>query len=568
MHNFLFLDDDEASNGAESKEVIRYSLSTLLSMRSLKLSQAKPTCLKLDLACMAHHKPPPKMLIANMMPKFALNQMQGRGEESISPLSFHSNSSSSSNLSYQKRYQDREQREQREQQRGGGERERVDRDRDRERDEGGYSNSRYYYNKYKSWDDNGSSSRIIYKTTSANANGNNIRILKKAYNNKYESQEPSGNYLSNQNILGNSSRVITGADLRSNRKLNLDKDDEENGVKSDDTNNNDDEKKDVKSKDSNRKNDLKNLPDDITNQMDDMFSDLNLNQLLPENLTEERESSKFSKWFNVAKDDEKKKGSGGHPPDSQNNNEDGKHRITFPPQHESDKYFQPIDKVEMNPLIQMLKSPSSDNKDDNPLMQMIQGQQKSPGNGPGQVHSVEELEAKLRKHRGAEDSKNVDNSQKVLQNFFQQQQIMPNVPQPQPQHQPQQQHQQQQPQNQEDINAFKKLLSQIAGDDNKGFNMMPPNGQNIFPNPMMNKNFPQPTPDIMMQQFQKLPAAKMMNNPQNPITPIMIPPQQIGNNIEMMKVIQQQQQMQKIPELIKRPEVQALVQGEIYKLYL
>lgn len=494
--------------------------------------------------------------------------MQGRGEESISPLSFHSNSSSSSNLSYQKRYQEREQR---------GERERGDRG---ERDEGGYSNSRYYYNKYKSWDDNGGSSRIIYKTTSANANGNNIRILKKAYNNKYENQESQqpANYLSNQNILGNSNRVITGADLRGGsqklKNINKDDDDEEgDGTKSDDTNNNDDEKEE-KSKDSKRKNDLKNLPNDITNQMDDMFSDLNLNQLLPENLTEERESSRFSKWFNVSKDDEKKNVESS-PPDSQNNNsnEDGQHRITFPPQHqhqniESDKYFQPIDKVEMNPLFQMLKSPSSENKDDNnPLMQMIQGgAQKSPN--VGQVHSVEELEAKLRKARGeTEDPKNVENSQKVLLNFFQQQQIMPNIPQPPPPQQQQQQHppptpaqqQQQAPQNQEEINAFKKLLSQIAGEDNnKAFNMMPPNGQM---HPMMNKNFQQPTPDIMMQQFQKLPAAKMMNNTQNPIAPHMIPPQQFGNNIEMMKFLQQQQQ-QKFPELIKRPEVQAIVQGE------
>lgn len=141
---------------------------------------------------MAYHKPPPKMLIANMMPKFALNQMPNRGEESISPLSFHSNSSSSSNLSYQKRYQ----------QEGGAN--------GGQGGDGGYSNSRYYYNKYKNHDEMGSnngSSRIIYKTTGANANnGNSIRFLKKAYSNKYEEHEaPSAlGLISNKNILDNS----------------------------------------------------------------------------------------------------------------------------------------------------------------------------------------------------------------------------------------------------------------------------------------------------------------------------------------------------------------------------
>jgi hypothetical protein len=47
------------------KEIIRYSLSTLLSLRSSKLSQAKPPCKNSDLSCMAHHKPPPKMLNAS-----------------------------------------------------------------------------------------------------------------------------------------------------------------------------------------------------------------------------------------------------------------------------------------------------------------------------------------------------------------------------------------------------------------------------------------------------------------------------------------------------------------------
>jgi hypothetical protein len=172
-------------------------------------------CKNMDLSCMIHHKPPPKMLIANMMPKFALNQMQGRGEESISPLSFHSNSSSSSNLSYQKRYQE-----------GGSGNGGND----------GYSNSRYYYNKYKNQDEiggnsgggggGGSSSRIIYKTTGANtSNGNSIRFLKKAYSSKYENQEESTGsigLISNKNILDNASRVITVADYRNTRKKMFD----------------------------------------------------------------------------------------------------------------------------------------------------------------------------------------------------------------------------------------------------------------------------------------------------------------------------------------------------------
>lgn len=585
---FYHISDDAASNADSKDIIIRYSMPTLLSMRNSKLSQVKPTCLKLDLSCMTHHKPPPKMLIANMMPKFALNQMQGRGEESISPVSFHSNSSSTSNLSYQKRFQDREQRVVER-----GDRERGERGERGERDDGRYGENRYYFNKYNNkrdnslWDDprdtvNGGS-RIIYKTTSANAsNGNNIRFLKKAYNSKYEDEESasSGLMLSSANILENSSRVITTSSMRKKREemeaaAQARNNEGGDGVKSDSKNNND--KGEGGEKDA--KNDLKN---DITNQMDDMFSDLNLNQLLPDNLmAEERESSRFSKWFSVGQEGERR---GESRPDAQNNNNDVQRQMTFPPAQsvESEKYFQPIEKVEINnPLFQMLKGgapPHEGKNDNNPLMQMIQGQQKSPNSG--QVHSVEELEAKLRHHRG-EESANDDNSQKVLQNFFQQQQLMPNVHQAQQQQHPQQQkppqHQQQQqqqqpPQNQEDINAFRKLLSQMASDD-KVLNVMPPNGQNNMM-PMMGKNFQpppqqqQPTPDMVMQQFQKLAAAgKMMNNQQSPIAPHIIPSQSFANNIDMMKFMQQQQQQKMqiphLPEIVKRPEVQAIVQGEL-----
>lgn len=511
-------------------------MSTLLSMRNSKLSQGKPACKNFDLSCMAHHKPPPKMLIANMMPKFALNQMQNRGEESISPLSFHSNSSSSSNLSYQKRYQD------------------TSRD---GRDEGGYGSSRYYYNKYNKYDDNGGSSRIIYKTTgasaSANGNSNNIRFLKKAYNNKYESQESSSvGLLSNKNILENSSRVITGADLRSNRKVDLsqdddkkeDKRDEEKKSPSDEKNNNDKSKpEDSKTAEVNAnelhkgaQNDLKNLPDDITNHLDDMFGNMNMSQLLPEKITDERESSRFSKWFNVNKDEGKDEKT----PDLQNNNNDG--NMTFPQSVESEKYFQPIDKVESNSLFQLLKGPPESQSEDNPLMHMIQQQQqqqqqKSPNSG--QVHSVEELEARLRQHKAIDeqqnDRKNIENEQKVLQNFFRTNLM----------------HQAPIPQNQEDVNAFKKLMSQIVNEENKMPAQMTPNGPNILQQMMTHGN------EIMMQKPQKgfpgggkLPG-KMMNpiGSPNPVAPHMMPQQQQFGNNDMMK-------------FITRPEVQSIVQGE------
>lgn len=537
------------------KEIIRYSLSTLLSLRTSKLSQAKPACKNLDLSCMAHHKPPQKMLIANnMMPKFAQSQMQHRGEESISPLSFHSNSSSSSNLSYQKRYQD------------------SGRDAD-----GGYSNSRYYYNKYNKYDDNGGSSRIIYKTTGANANnGNNIRFLKKAYNSKYENQESSVGLISNKNILENSSRVITAADHR-NPKKNIDlsqdddkkRDDDEKKTPTDETNNN--EKKDSAAAAEGTKvgevnanelslrnsgqNDLKNLPDDITNHMDDMFNNLNMSQLLPEKMTDERiESSRFSKWFTPSKDEAAK---AEKTPDLQNNNNDGNGGVAFPQSVESEKYFQPIDKVESNSLFQLLKGPPE--KDDNPLLHMLQ-QQKSPSSG--QVHSVEELEARLRHHKVADDQqerKSNESEQKVLQNFFQQQLMMQ-----------QQQHQPPPPpmtQNQEDVNNFKKLLSQMTNDDKMPAQINPQNGQNLLQQ-MMNKSFPMHSAEVLMQPQQKgfpmggkMPA-KMINPIGSP-NPRMIPPQQFGgNNVDMMKFLQQKMPVPQLPEVMKRPEVQAIVQGK------
>lgn len=487
------------------------------------------------------------MLIANMMPKFAL--MQNRDEESISPLSFHSNSSSSSNLSYQKRFQE-----------------------NNNRDGESYSNSRYYFNKYNKYDDNGSlPSRIIYKTTGANANnGNNIRFLKKAYNSKYENQESSVGLISNKNILDNSSRVITAADHRNSKKnVDLSADDDKKTEKSDDEKKSTpedssslekgDEKK-VKAKEVkgiSEEIDLKNLNDDITNHLDDMFN--NMSQMLPEKLTDERESSRFSKWFTVNKEesnDEKAQ-------TAQKNVADGGNMM-FPQSVESEKYFQPIDKVESNSLFQLLKGSPEARKDENPLMHMIQNQ-KQQQNSPnsGQVHSVEELEARLIQQKLSDEPNNRksdDGEQRVLQNFLQQQ-LMPNLIQQQ-----QQQHQHQpSSQNQEDVNAFKKLLSQMASEDNKF-----PNGQNLSQH--MIKPFPQHGADLQQQKnfamAGKVPP-KMMNSVGsfNPVAQHMVPQQQFGNNnMDMMKFMQQQQQQKmpfpQIPEVMKRPEVQAIVQGE------
>lgn len=568
------------------KQIIRYTTATLFSLRSSKLSQQKPVCKNMDLACMSHHKPPPKILIANMMPKFALNQMPNRGEESISPLSFHSNSSSSSNLSYQKRYQDGGN--------NGGD---------------GYSNSRYYYNKYKNHDDNnggggGGSSRIIYKTTGANAsNGNSIRFLKKAYNSKYEEQESSIGLISNKNILDNSSRVITAAVHRNSKLKKLDDDVQNDDKVNEKTNNNENNKSDEKKSPSDEannnandgkkestktltevnandlmvRNDLKNLPDklDMTN-LDDIFNDLSINQLLDDKITDERESSRFSKWFNISQEE----GKDAKLPDSQNNNNNNNNNITSNndsnsslfPQQDSESYFQPIDKVESNSLFQLLKGQPESQRNDSIGMHQADSRKTPMSPNSGQVHSVEELEAKLRQYKmnDEQDRKSNDSEKKVLQNFFQQQ--MPNLMQ---QQQQQQQHQQQpqQPshqlnQNQEDINAFKKILSQITNDESKVSPQMAAasNGQN-FLQQLMNKNF-QPNPDMMMQYQKAFPMTGKIPNPakMNPIGGAShMMPQQFGGNMDM-KFIQQQQQPKippnPVPEIIKRPEVQSLVQGK------
>ncbi|XP_070503430.1 myb-like protein I isoform X2 [Chironomus tepperi] len=575
--------EDETSNDIPQQRtgppvhIIRYSTATLFALRSSKLSQQRPACKNMDLACMIHMKPPPKMLIANMMPKFALNQMPNRGEESISPLSFHSNSSSSSNLSYQKRYQDGKY--------------------DNNSGNDGYNTSnRYYYNKYKNNDD-GSSSRIIYKTTGANAsNGNSIRFLKKAYNNKYE-QENSLGLISNKNILDNSSRVITAADHRNSRKkVEEDVKNEIKSSKSNDISHNEDSEKKMPSDEANNnsendkndnkkltevnandlmlRNDLKKLPNDldITNHLDDIFNDLNINQLLDDNnMPDERESSRFSKWFTVNKDETKDE----QIPDTQNNNSNNiinnKHVNLSMFTHETDKFFQPIDKVESNSIFNMMKAHEMENQRNDLLMNMLKHQQPtvtssssssalSPNSG--QVHSVEELEAKLRHHNEDKDRKSNENEKKVLQNFFQQQ-LIPNLMPQQRQHQPLNHHQQ----NQDDINAFKKLLSQITNENDKISNpiVSAPSNQNMLQQ-LINKGF-QNNPDVMNQYQKSFPMAGKVPpvNSQKLINPINsgMMQQQFSGNVDL-KFLQQQppQPQQKIPlpEIMKRPEVQALVQ--------
>lgn len=221
-------------------------------------------------------------------------------------------------------------------------------------------------------------------------------------------------------------------------------------------------------------NNKKKLPDDITNHLDDIFNDMSLNQLLDDKISEDREYN--------------------------NNNNNNNKSAMFASIHETEKYFQSIDKMEMFNFPRQQQH--------HPVTPQAQ---KSPGNS-GQVHSVEELEAKLRHHKNEEERKmGNDSEKKVLQNFFQQQ--MPNLVQQQPPHQNQ---------NQEDINDFQKLLSQITADDNEiPPQMMTANGQqtNILQQ-LMSKNFQQ---DMMMQQqYQKgfAPKApgKMINH--------MISPQQ------------------------------------------
>lgn len=105
----------------------------------------------------------------------------------------------------------------------------------------------------------------------------------------------------------------------------------------------------------------------------------------------------------------------------------------------------------------------------------------------------------------------------------------------------------------------------MANEDNKF-----PNGQNLSQH--MIKPFPQHGADLQQQKnfamAGKVPP-KMMNSVGsfNPVAQHMVPQQQFGNNnMDMMKFMQQQQQQKmpfpQIPEVMKRPEVQAIVQGE------
>lgn len=301
------------------------------------------------------------------------------------------------------------------------------------------------------------------------------------------------------------------------------------------------------------RNDLNNkkLPDDITNHLDDIFNDMSLNQLLDDKISEDRESSRFSKWFTVEGDGNAGKGEKSDPR-NHNNNNNNNNSAMFASIHETEKYFQPIDKMEMFNFPPQQHHPAAPQA------------QKSPGNS-GQVHSVEELEAKLRHHKNEEERKmGNDSEKKVLQNFFQQQ--MPNLIQQQP---PPHQNQ-----NQEEINAFQKLLSQITADDNKiPPQMMTSNGQQTnMLQQLMNKNFQQ---DLMIQQqYQK--GFPMGSAPKAPGKMInhMIPPQQqqqqqFSGNLDLKFLQQQQQKVSPAPlnDIIKRPEIQGLVQGKYFMDY-
>lgn len=300
----------------------------------------------------------------------------------------------------------------------------------------------------------------------------------------------------------------------------------------------------------------------------------------------------------------------------------------------SDKYFKPIEKMSSNSsnnsnsFFNFLKSasgskcatPTQSNQSGGNLLSLLNsgGAGMSPGvilpkpQNTGQVHSVEELEAGLR-HTNNDSGRN-ENEQKVLQNFFQTQ--LNQQPQPQPPVQ-------QKPQNLEDVNAFKKLLSQITNDNDPGRlnsgNMggmnhpqhsphyQPPiihntpqqqSTQNILQQLMNKSNFqPQPQQQInpglqdIMTQFQQqqkfvppqnhpnlqkpipgpAPPGNGMPKIMNPIGPQMPSQRQqnaFGSNPN--DIISKFGQMKspsgyenKYSEILKRPETQSLLQGKL-----
>jgi hypothetical protein len=290
----------------------------------------------------------------------------------------------------------------------------------------------------------------------------------------------------------------------------------------------------------------------------------------------------------------------------------------------SDKYFKPIEKIQagQNSFFNFLKS-ASDSKCSTPtqgqghsgsgnLLSLLNSGSATPGMSPvtkphntGQVHSVEELEARLRQNNlgsnSNEGNKN-ENEQKILQNFFQFQ-LLPNLQQQQAQ---QQQQQQQKPHNtnQEDVNAFKKLLSQIAGDTEVhkspglglGHQQMaggPPaqqnqQTQNILAQLMNKSNYQnsQTNPGVqdMMHQLQnqqKFPQQQQQNHPgmsrmMNPIGQHLVTNQRLGVNAgEMLGKFGGPMKSPgsggappgfdgKHTEILKRPDTQMLLQGELF----
>lgn len=263
----------------------------------------------------------------------------------------------------------------------------------------------------------------------------------------------------------------------------------------------------------------------------------------------------------------------------QNNNKNGAGSDLF--SKETEKYFEPIHKVENSSFFNFLNSTEGSSKindsvTDNPLMTMLNNSaaaaQKSQNSG--QVHSVEELEARLRKNNPAtEERRSSENEQKALQDFFQQQMIS------QPQ-QPQQQQQQPMAPLSEDITAFKKLLSSIVPDiDNNMQSLMhgqqqQGNGQNLLQH-IMNKNYkPQPSADLMQmqqsqhQQQQKFPVglSKQQQQQQLPnASGKMLPPHLMQQqNMDMMKFLQQKIPQNPQNDIMKHPDTIALLNGKYF----
>lgn len=218
------VDDDEnldendttiTNDRVMDENVIRYSLSTLLSFRSTKTSQVNPIFSNSKLSCiLSSYKSGQERGERSERPErpdrpdreSGRYQAAGGGAgQSISPLSFKSTSSSSSSLS-QQQYKNRYQGDQ-----GNG--------------GPNYSNSKYYYNKYNkmTFDDrerdtsNQSLNRMMRSEKPGREPPNNKYAKKSAFTPKYCAEIQ----ITSKNILGSGGNVMTASDYRNSTKQAL-----------------------------------------------------------------------------------------------------------------------------------------------------------------------------------------------------------------------------------------------------------------------------------------------------------------------------------------------------------